>query len=558
MAAKKGGRRRRIRVIVVTAAIVVVAVAGYFAYRTSHSTASAAIKYTTVAAQKMTLTSSVSGTGNIVLGSSATVSPSVSGTVSGLAVKAGDKVTKGQILFTLVNDQLDLAVQNAQNSYNQAVNSLSQAKLSVLQAKKNLSDLKTQKAAQTASAAAVASATRVASAADVATAAAAAGALQPASALAAVPVEPSSATSEAALLTAADSSAATATSTDSATGSTSSSSTTTESTSTSTPPSTTSTTQTPTTQATQTTQTPTTQATGTNTSTTTKTITTLDIEVAAQQVTTAELGVTSAQTQIESAKLALQQAEDTAAERDVTAPIDGTVTTLNISDGDTLGSTSSASSSAGAATSSSAASSSSSSAMVITDLSSFEATVTLAEADVASVKVAQRATMTFDALPDLTLTGKVESVDNAGTVSQGVVSYTVTITPDVANESVKGGMTVTADIITNVTSDALVVPSTAVKSDSSGGNYVQILTNGSPVNQTVVVGTSNDTYTQITSGLTVGQKVVTATTSSSAKTTGTTTRSNGSSLLNGSGLTGSGGVPTGGGSAPSGAPPAGN
>ena len=547
MAAKKGGRRRRIRVIVVTAAIVVVAVAGYFAYRTSHSTASAAIKYTTVAAQKMTLTSSVSGTGNIVLGSSATVSPSVSGTVSGLAVKAGDKVTKGQILFTLVNDQLDLAVQNAQNSYNQAVNSLSQAKLSVLQAKKNLSDLKTQKAAQTASAAAVASATRVASAADVATAAAAAGALQPASALAAVPVEPSSATSEAALLTAADSSAATATSTDSATGSTSSSSTTTESTSTSTPPSTTSTT-----------QTPTTQATGTNTSTTTKTITTLDIEVAAQQVTTAELGVTSAQTQIESAKLALQQAEDTAAERDVTAPIDGTVTTLNISDGDTLGSTSSASSSAGAATSSSAASSSSSSAMVITDLSSFEATVTLAEADVASVKVAQRATMTFDALPDLTLTGKVESVDNAGTVSQGVVSYTVTITPDVANESVKGGMTVTADIITNVTSDALVVPSTAVKSDSSGGNYVQILTNGSPVNQTVVVGTSNDTYTQITSGLTVGQKVVTATTSSSAKTTGTTTRSNGSSLLNGSGLTGSGGVPTGGGSAPSGAPPAGN
>ncbi len=142
MAAKKGGRRRRIRVIVVTAAIVVVAVAGYFAYRTSHSTASAAIKYTTEAAQKMTLTSSVSGTGNIVLGSSSTVSPSVSGTVSGLAVKVGDKVTKGQVLFTIVNAQLDLAVQNAQNSYNQAVNSLSQAQLSVLQAKKNLSDLK--------------------------------------------------------------------------------------------------------------------------------------------------------------------------------------------------------------------------------------------------------------------------------------------------------------------------------------------------------------------------------------------------------------------------------
>ena len=110
MAAKKGGRRRRTRIIVVGAAIVVVAAAGYFAYRATHSTASAAIKYTTAAAQKMTLTSSVSGTGNVVLGSSATVSPSVSGTVSGLAVKVGDTVTKGQILFTLVNAQLDLAV----------------------------------------------------------------------------------------------------------------------------------------------------------------------------------------------------------------------------------------------------------------------------------------------------------------------------------------------------------------------------------------------------------------------------------------------------------------
>ncbi len=371
--------------------------------------------------------------------------------------------------------------------------------------------------------------------------------MQTASAEATVPVELSAATAEAATLSAADVSATTSTTPGTTTEPTTSSSTTTESTSTTTLPNTTSTTQTPTT------QTSTTQVTNANTSTTTKTITTLDIEVAAQQVTTAELGVTSAQTQIESAKLALQQAKDTAAARQVTAPIDGTVTTLNIGDGDTLGSTSSASSSASGSGASTSASSSSS-ALVITDLSSFEATVTLAEADIASVKVGQKATMTFDALPDLTLTGKVESVDSAGTVSQGVVSYTVTIVPDVANDSVKGGMTVTADIITSVTSDALVVPSTAVKSDSSGGNYVQILTDGSPVSQTVVVGTSNDSYTQITSGLTEGQKVVTATINPSAGSTATTAKSNGSSLLNSGGAT----FDNGGGSPPSGAPPAGN
>ena len=554
MAAKKGGRRRRIRVIVVTAAIVVVAVAGYFAYRTSHSTASAAIKYTTEAAQKMTLTSSVSETGNMVLGSSATVSPSVSGTVSGLAVKVGDPVTKGQVLFTLVNPQLDIAVEDAQNSYNQAVNSLSQAKLSVLQAKKSLSDLETQKADQTASAAEVASATETASATQTASVLLAAGAAE------ATPATLTEASFGVATLNAADSSSTTGSTTDSTTdsteGSTTSSSSTTESTSTTTLPSSTSTTQ----SATGNTTDNTTGNTTGNTTTTVKAITTLDIEMAAQQVTTAELGVASAETQIESAKLALQQAEDNAAAREVTAPIDGTVTTLSISNGDTLGGSSSSNSAAtGSSTGSSTSSSSSTdSTMVITDPSSIEATVTLAEADVVNVKVGDKATFTFDALPDLTLTGKVASLDTTGIVSQGVVSYTATIVPDVPNDSVKSGMTVTADIITNVTPDALVVPSTAVKSDSSGGNYVQILTNGSPVSQTVVVGTSNDTYTQITSGLTVGQKVVTATTSSSAKTTGTTTKSNGSSLLNSGGLTGSGGAPAGGGSPPSGTPPAGN
>ena len=193
--------------------------------------------------------------------------------------------------------------------------------------------------------------------------------------------------------------------------------------------------------------------------------------------------------------------------------------------------------------------------MVITDLSSFTATVTLAEAYIASVTVGEKVTLTFDALTDLTLTGKVASVDNAGTVSKGVVSYTVTIVPDLVNDRVKGGMTVTADIITSVTADALVVPSTAIKTDYSGGNYVQVLTNGSPVDTTVVVGTSNDTYTQVTSGLTEGQEVVTQTISSSTKSTSTTSRSNGSSFLNGSS-----GVPTdiGGSAPPSGGPPSGN
>jgi macrolide-specific efflux system membrane fusion protein len=151
----------------------------------------------------------------------------------------------------------------------------------------------------------------------------------------------------------------------------------------------------------------------------------------------------------------------------------------------------------------------------------------LAETDVPSVTLGQKVVLTFDALPDLTLTGKVSEVDSSGTVSQGVVSYNATITPDTSNDSIKGGMTTTANIITKVVSDALVVPNAAVKTDTSGNKYVQILQSGKPVNQTVEVGISTDTYTQITSGLTEGQQVVTQTVNPNASTTTTARRGTG-------------------------------
>ena len=97
------------------------------------------------------------------------------------------------------------------------------------------------------------------------------------------------------------------------------------------------------------------------------------------------------------------------------------------------------------------------------------------------------------------------------------------ITPDAMDPSVKGGMTVSVSIITEVAQDVLAAPSSAVKS-AAGSKYVQILQNGQPVNVTVEVGMSNDSYTEITSGLTEGQEIITATTTSSGSATSTTTR----------------------------------
>jgi multidrug efflux pump subunit AcrA (membrane-fusion protein) len=461
-------RKRRVREYVIVGFIVILVIAGFFTWRALRSSSGGEITYRTQAVEKMTLTSSVSGVGNISLSSTAAVNPGVSGTVSGLEVNVGDTVKEGQLLFTVVNDQLDLDVVNAQNSYNNAVAGVERAKLSVLQAEQSLKNLKKQKADQATSTTAT---------------------VPPATT---TTTHPPSTDTSSTLPTTTTTSGASSTSSlppVSSTGFDSFD----ESVSLAA------------------------AAAQTSGQTTASSITTLDIDVAKAQVTSAELSLTAAETQVTSASLALQQAKVNAAKRQVLAPMDGVVTQVNAQDGDSLGSTGSNSNQAAASSSSS---SSSSYPIVITNTDALEVTVSLAEADIVSVKMGQKATFTFDALPDVTLTGKVTNIDNSGTVNQGVVSYNVTLVPDTTAPSVKGGMTVTANIITEVKADVLAVPIAAVKTSTSG-SYVQILESGKPVDQTVEVGLSTDSYMEITSGLTEGQEVVTQTVDPNASTTTT-------------------------------------
>jgi multidrug efflux pump subunit AcrA (membrane-fusion protein) len=175
------------------------------------------------------------------------------------------------------------------------------------------------------------------------------------------------------------------------------------------------------------------------------------------------------------------------------APIAGTVTAVNVADGDIV-----------------AGITSTRPAVTIVDLDRFQAAITVVESDIASVEVGQKAIITFDALPDLTLTGKVKSVDFSGTNSSGVVSYEVLVTPDIANASVLGGMTVSVSIITGIATDVLAVPSSAVKTWASG-SYVQMLQNGVPVDVSVEVGLASDSYVEIVSGLSEGREIIVST-----------------------------------------------
>jgi len=161
------------------------------------------------------------------------------------------------------------------------------------------------------------------------------------------------------------------------------------------------------------------------------------------------------------------------------------------------------------------------------------AIISLNEVDVAKISLGQKTTLTFDAIPDLTISGKVVQIDSLGTVSQGVVNYNVKINFDTNDARVKPGMSVSANIITNVKQDVLTVPNSAIKSQN-GTSYIEMFdialpapapgVQGSPslvlpINQTVEVGVFDDTSTEIISGIKEGDQVVIKTITASASTT---------------------------------------
>jgi HlyD family secretion protein len=187
------------------------------------------------------------------------------------------------------------------------------------------------------------------------------------------------------------------------------------------------------------------------------------------------------------------------------------------------------------------------------------AQLSLNEIDATKVAIGQKATLTFDAISDLSLTGTVAEIDPVGTVSQGVVSYTIKITFDTQDPRIKPGMTVNASVQSQVRQDILSVPSSAVKT-SNGQSYILAFdppladtgttTGGvtskiAPVQIPVQTGISDDTNIEIISGLTEGQQIVSRTITATSKTTTTTTRS-ATSLIGGGGGNQGGGIRIGG------------
>ncbi len=96
------------------------------------------------------------------------------------------------------------------------------------------------------------------------------------------------------------------------------------------------------------------------------------------------------------------------------------------------------------------------------------AQITLNESDIAKVHIGQLAKISFDAIDGLTATGTVADIDGLGTVTQGVVTYKVKIYFDSPDTRIKPSMSVSADIIITAKEHVLTLPTNAIKHDASG------------------------------------------------------------------------------------------
>ena len=236
-----------------------------------------------------------------------------------------------------------------------------------------------------------------------------------------------------------------------------------------------------------------------------------NLELSQQKYSQADAQITSAKAQISSASLAYQQYSST-----IAAPASGVLTNFNLAVGDLISSNSSSSAD------SSSSSSSTNIGSITQPRSNYEASVSLSEVDVASVKLDQKVTLTLDAYTDKTFTGKVSSVDTAGTVNSGVTTYTATVRFDKTDIKMYANMAVSAEIITSIKNDVVLIPSTAITT-SNDASTVQIKKSGTISTVTVEIGDANDTQTEITSGISEGDIVVTS--SSQASTSSSTSNS---------------------------------
>lgn len=229
--------------------------------------------------------------------------------------------------------------------------------------------------------------------------------------------------------------------------------------------------------------------------------------VSADEYENALLAYRQAKEQVASSRENVQKAQTNLGYATITSPIDGTVISKSVEEGQTV-----------------AASFNTPELFTIAkDLKNMQVIANVDEADIGGVAVGNRVNFTVDAYPDDTFEGVVKQVRLEATTTNNVVTYEVVISAPNADLKLKPGLTANVTIFTKEQADILSVANKALRFtptketvgkdmkivDCKGKNKVWTLNGNTLTAHSVNIGQSDAMHTQIFSGIKAGQSVVT-------------------------------------------------
>ena len=229
--------------------------------------------------------------------------------------------------------------------------------------------------------------------------------------------------------------------------------------------------------------------------------------VSADEYENALLTYRQAKEQVASSKENVQKAQTNLGYATITSPIDGTVISKSVEEGQTV-----------------AASFNTPELFTIAkDLTNMQVVANVDEADIGGVKEGDRVTFTVDAYPDDTFEGTVKQVRLEATTTNNVVTYEVVISAPNTDLKLKPGLTANVTIYTQERSVVLAVANKALRFtptketvgkdmkivDCKGKNKVWTLSDKTLTAHPVTIGQTDGVHTEIIKGIKKGQKIVT-------------------------------------------------
>lgn len=229
--------------------------------------------------------------------------------------------------------------------------------------------------------------------------------------------------------------------------------------------------------------------------------------VSANDYDKAKLSYDQAIMTVNQRKESVRKAETNLGYATITSPIDGIVLSKEVEEGQTV------------------ASSFNTPTLftIAQDLTQMRVIAKVDEADIGEVREGQRVSFTVDAFPNDTFDGVVAQVRQEATTESNVVTYEVVITAPNDDLKLKPGLTANVTIFTLELNDVIYIPNKALRFtpnpellndgeeivDCQAQSKVWVKENNKYKAIAVSAGTTNGMLTEVTHGLSVGQKIIT-------------------------------------------------